>query len=74
MKTSLSLSFFLSGIALMEFAGFPSPALSQAINPRIVQKTLNPLPASVLIPRSAFTGSLISLVPHPGAGAGERPC
>ena len=55
----------------MGLAAFPSPALSQAINPRIVQKTLNPLPASVLIPRSAFTGSLISLVPHPGAWAKE---
>jgi hypothetical protein len=69
MKTSLSLSFFLAGIALMGFAGFPSPALSQTINPAIVQKTLNPLPNSVLIPRSAFSGSLISLIPAPGTGA-----
>ena len=50
-------------IALIGFAGLPSLALSQAINPSIVQKTLNPLPASVLIPSSAFTGSLISLIP-----------
>ena len=69
MKTSLSLSFFLAGIALMRFAGFPSLALSQAINPGLVQKTLNPLPASVLIPSSAFTGSLVSLIPRPGTTA-----
>ena len=52
----------------MGLAGFPSPALSQTINPGIVQKTLNPLPASVLIPSSAFTGSLISIIPAPGTG------
>ena len=69
MKSNWSLSVFLVGIALLGLAGFPSPALSQAINPGIVQKTLNPLPASVLIPSSAFTGSLISLIPTPGIGA-----
>ena len=53
----------------MGLASSPSPALSQTINPAIVQKTLNPLPASVLIPSSAFTGSLVSLIPHPGNGA-----
>jgi len=53
----------------MGLLGLPSPAFSQVINPSIVQKTLNPLPASVLIPSSAFTGSLISLIPAPGTGA-----
>ena len=69
MKSSLSPFVCLVGIALLGLAGFPSPALSQAINPGLVQKTLNPLPTSVLIPSSAFTGSLVSLIPRPGTTA-----
>jgi hypothetical protein len=53
------------GIALAGLLGLPARAVPQATGRGTVPKTLNPLPASVLIPSPAFTASLISLVPTP---------